>query len=252
MVKLGWLAKTQKIEEKLKNLYGFFGIASLLNLSKIGVGEIAFRKKESRGFSPLTLALWLRKGELECLSLEISDFDKKKLANSLGKLKSLTLRPFDEIKLELKAVLLECGVILCYTPKLKNSCVSGASRWHGNNILIQISDAGKKEDIFWFTLFHELGHTLKHLYNSKKANFIDLEDEHKNELEIEADNFATETLVPSSEYNNWKTSSDLSFENITSFAYSIGVDPGIVAGRLNHDKLIDFSQTSKLKRQLSF
>lgn len=251
MVKLGWLPKTIKIEEKLKNLYGFFGIASLSNLLKVGVGAIAFRKKETDGFSPETLALWLRKGELECLNLEIPEFDKKKLENNLDKIRNLTLRPFDEIKKELKEILLECGVILSYTPKLKNSCVSGASRWHGKNILVQISDSGKKEDIFWFTLFHELGHVLKHLSNKKKISFVDLENEEENQYEIEADAFAKEILIPNSLYQDFiKTKfSEIDIEN---FSQEIGVNTGILVGRLCKEGLMDFAQGSRFRRKIEF
>jgi len=251
MVKLGWLPKTTKIEEKLKHLYGYFGLASLSNLLKVGVGEIAFRKKNGENFSPESLAIWLRKGELECLNLEIPDFDKKKLENNLDKIKKLTLKPFDEIKQELKEILLECGVILCYTPKLTNSCVNGASRWYDNNILIQISDLGKKEDIFWFTLFHELGHVLKHLYNAKKKAFIDLEDEEKNEFEIEADNFAKDTLITDNLYQEF-IKDDLNDANIKTFAKNLGIHEGVVAGRLCKEGLIIFSKGSKFRRKIEF
>jgi HTH-type transcriptional regulator / antitoxin HigA len=251
MVKLGWLPKTIKIEEKLKHLYGFFGIANLSNLLKVGVGEIAFRKKDGESFSVETLALWLRKGELECLNLEIPEFDKKKLENNLDKIKNLTLKPFDEIKRELKETLLECGVILCYTPKLTNSCVNGASRWYDNNILIQISDLGKKEDIFWFTLFHELGHVLKHLYNAKKKSFIDLEDEEKSNFEIEADNFAKDTLIPDNLYQKF-IKNGLNDASIETFAKNLGVHEGVVVGRLCKEDLLNFSKGSKFRRKIEF
>jgi HTH-type transcriptional regulator/antitoxin HigA len=254
MVKLGWLPKTKKLDEKLKNLYGFFGIASLTSLLKVGVGAIAFRKKEKGNFSVETLALWLRKGELECLNLEISEFDKKKLENSLNKIRGLALKPFNEINQELKEILLQCGVILCYTPRLKNSCVNGASRWYGNNILIQISDSGKKEDIFWFTLFHELGHVLKHLYNAKKKSFIDLEDEkkeEKDELEIEADNFAKEVLIPNNLYQDFIKNS-FSEYGVKIFAEEIGVDKGIIVGRLCKEELLTFDRGSKFRRKFEF
>jgi|694.fasta_scaffold22859_4 HTH-type transcriptional regulator/antitoxin HigA len=251
MVKLGWVAKTQKIEEKLKNLYGYFAIASLSSLLKVGVGEIAYRKNEKRNFSPETLAIWLRKGEIESLNLEIPEFDKKKLENSLEKVKRLTLKSFDEIKQELKEILFECGVILCYTPKLTNSCVNGASRWYGNNILIQISDSGKKEDIFWFTLFHEIGHVLKHLYNAKKKSFIDMEDEEKSEFEIEADDFAKDVLIPKANYSEL-IKNMLNESAIKKFSLKERVDIGVLVGRLCNDKYMNFSQADRFRKKIKF
>jgi HTH-type transcriptional regulator/antitoxin HigA len=117
--------------------------------------------------------------------------------------------------------------------------------------LIQVSDLNKKEDIFWFTLFHELGHVLKHLYNKKKVSFIDLENEEKNEFEIEADNFAKNTLIPDDLYNSF-VSSDLSDVNIQTFAQKIGVHQGILVGRICKDGLFDFSKASKFRRKIDF
>jgi HTH-type transcriptional regulator / antitoxin HigA len=252
MVKLGWLPNTLKIDEKLKYLYGFLGSATLSNLFNVGAGKLAlFRKKEKGNFSPEVLALWLRKGELECLNLEIPEFDKKKLESSLNKIRNLTLKPFDEIKDELKEILLECGVILCYTPKLTNSCVNGASRWYGNNILIQISDSGKKEDIFWFTLFHELGHTLKHLFNKKKDSFIDLENEEESHCEIEADNFAKDILIPNSLYQGF-IKEQFGESDIENFSQKIDIDSGILVGRLCKEGLFNFAKGSKFRRKIEF
>ena len=252
MVKYGWLPETKNINEKIQNLYHFLGIASLKSLSQIGAGAIAFRKKETSNFSQEALALWLRKGELECLNLEIIDFDKKKLEATLDKIRSLTLRPFEDIRQELKEILLECGVILCYTPKLTNSCVNGASRWYGNNILIQISDSGKKEDIFWFTLFHELGHTLKHLYNTKKTSFVDLENSEEDDKEIEADEFAKNTLIPSYAYQSFIQKKQFTNIYVKGFSQEIGVDEGIVVGRLCNENLLTFDKASKFRKKLEF
>jgi len=38
---------------------------------------------------------------------------------------------------------------------------------------------------------------------------------------------------------------------ITAFANQIGVDPGIVAGRLSNDKVLTWAQTRKLRRSFN-
>lgn len=215
------------------------------------MGLSLLEKKDAKNFSAETLALWLRKAELECLSLDIPEFNKKKLEANLGQIRSLTVKPFDEIKNELRQILFGCGVVLCLTPKLAKIGVSGASRWYGKSILIQVSDLNKKEDIFWFTLFHELGHVLKHLYNAKKKTFIDLEDEEKNEFEIEADNFAKNALIPDKLYNQFVTK-DLSDTDIQVLAQKLGVHEGILVGIICKDGLFDFSNTSKFRRKIDF
>ena len=55
-----------------------------------------------------------------------------------------------------------------------------------------ISDRGKRDDILWFTLFHEIAHLIKH---SKKEIFIDDDNIDKTEIELEADNYAKNILI---------------------------------------------------------
>ena len=79
--------------------------------------------------------------------------------------------------------------------------VYGASCWlNPEKALIQLSLRGKTTDILWFTIFHEIGHIIKH---SKKEIFIEIDDKsvEKSLEELEADQYAAETLIPSSRLN---------------------------------------------------
>jgi len=256
MAKLGWVYKTTKIEEKLKNLYGFLGISSLLNLGNVGAGKIAFRKKETPNFSKESLTCWLRKGEIDFKKDEESlpPFNIIKLDKSINEIRKLTVKNFSEIKNELVNSLKESGVCLSLNAKLTNSCVNGASRWMNNNILIQISDSGKKEDIFWFTLFHEIGHALKHLPTAKKTEFVDLDNGETNLQEDEADIFAQEALISDKLYQGFVKNKNFDSISLQFFASEIGVDVGIIVGRLCKDKHISFNYAygNKFRKKLEF
>jgi HTH-type transcriptional regulator / antitoxin HigA len=112
--------------------------------------------------------------------------------------------------------------------------VNGATKWiNPNKAMIQLSLKGKSDDIFWFSFFHELGHLVKH---GKRAQFVDLEDNNKTDkVEVEADEFASNTLIPRGEYSRFFRKSNFSGSEIVSFADRIGVSPSIVAGRISHD-----------------
>ena len=181
-------------------------------------------------------------------------FDKIKLNKSISEIRKMTTRPFLEIRSELINSFIECGIYLSLNPKLTNSCVNGASRWIGNNILIQISDTHKKEDIFWFTLFHEIGHTLKHLPGAKKSEFVDLENGEIDVKEIEADEFAIETLIPKNLYQEFVKRNKFDSQSLKDFAREIQLDVGILAGRMCKDKAIAFNYTAgdKFRRKLKF
>lgn len=56
--------------------------------------------------------------------------------------------------------------------------------------------------------------------------------------EEEADVFAQTVLIPADSFSVFIETGDLSNGSIKLFAKSIGVAPGIVTGRLHHEKLI--------------
>ena len=92
----------------------------------------------------------------------------------------------------------ESGVALIFEPHLPNTYVNGVSyKLTCDKAIIMLSDRGKKDDILWFTLFHEIAHLIKH---SKKEVFIDLEDAKINDIEKEADEFAKNILIPNNIY----------------------------------------------------
>ncbi len=88
---------------------------------------------------------------------------------------------------------------------------------------------GRWADVFWFSVFHEIGYVVLH---GRRATFVDGH-------ETEADEFAADQLIPRAAYavrNRPPTE-----ETIRAFARQIGVAPGIVVGRMQHDGVISYS-----------
>ena len=143
-----------------------------------------------------------------------------------------------------------------FVPELPGTHLYGATRWVGaNKAVIQLSLRGKSDDHLWFTFFHEAGHILLH---GKKEVFIEAKDEGcrdigGSEKEQEANRFAQDLLIPPEKYQAFieagRWSAKLTFE---SFAKEIGIAPGIVVGRLQHEKLIPFSAGNALKKRFKF
>jgi HTH-type transcriptional regulator/antitoxin HigA len=85
------------------------------------------------------------------------------------------------------------------------------------------------------------------LYDGKKAFIVEVPDskDAKNDSEKRADQFASSILIPAqfqNELSALKTEND-----VCRFAKKLGIAPGIVVGRLQHDKLLPFSRLNKLK-----
>ena len=149
----------------------------------------------------------------------------------------------NELMSKLREEFKACGIAFVITKKLTNAPINGATRWVSpEKALIQMSIRWKWVDIFWFSLFHELGHIL---IDNKKDFNVDLIknkiDDHK---EKEIDIFARDSLIPLEKYIQLeKKVSDLRnmaeiYNIVVLFAKEIGVHPGIVIGRLQHEKKV--------------
>jgi HTH-type transcriptional regulator/antitoxin HigA len=237
-------------ERKVEYLWKFFGVSSLSFVQN--TEAVSFRKKDGNKVKSEAIATWLRCGELEAQKTETTDYSEIKLKESLVELKNLSNRNAEYYSKEVKNILNKAGVILVYIPHFKGTGVSGAVRWIGKTPLIQLSLLGSYADIFWFNLFHEIGHLLLH---GKKDKFIEFDDKNllpEIEKENEADKFATNLLIPEKQYKELIKQDNLTKQIIIQFAMSLGIDPGIVAGRLGHDKLLNWKDVSSLRTRLKF
>lgn len=91
-------------------------------------------------------------------------------------------------------------------------------------------------DYFWFTLFHELAHVMKHLSNPGDAFLDRLEDSDATEtLEIEANRIARDALISRAAWRRSEIVSAPSRERIIQFAKEQMIHPAIVAGRVRRE-----------------
>ena len=122
-------------------------------------------------------------------------------------------------------------------PHFPKTYAHGATFWpNADKAVLVLSIRGGWADIFWFSLFHEIGHLLLH----KKTMFVDdgskpAEQEH---LEEEADQFAANLLIPADKLREFLTKGDLGPAAMRVFAEELGIAAGIVVGRLQHDGAI--------------
>ena len=247
MAKIGWVSKTNNKTDRVMNLYSFFGISSLKH---IRVSQpAAFRKFDGRKVSEFALAAWLRRGEIIANSIkDVVNYDEKILKKSLIDIKEIAYNsPRDFLK-RISTILARCGVVLVVAEYIPKTYVNGATRWIGHHPVIELSDRGKRDDIFWFTLFHEIGHILKH---SKKDQFIDFEQAKLNSLEEEADNFASEILLSDNVYTAFlREHSTITKNDILYLANNEHISPSIVLGRLKRDNIVPYTSFNDLHKKL--
>jgi plasmid maintenance system antidote protein VapI len=240
MIKLGWLDKAETPLAQARGLLSFFGVTSFSQLDKPSVLAPAFRKSRVKEADPYALAAWIRKGELQAAEVETQAFDAKGLKASLAELRALSLLAPEEFEPRLVSICAAHGVAVVLVPHLRGSYACGAAYWLGDKAVVQLSLRFRTDDHFWFSLFHELGHLLLH---GKKETFL---DDFKGDLdtkEEEANLFARRRLIPDEDMERLKASDFHDEQAIRGFSREIGIAPGVVVGRLQHDGLLPYKST---------
>jgi addiction module HigA family antidote len=246
MVKHGWINKRGDKVDQLQEVLNFFGLASPLRWDEM-VESTAFRKSSAFTVDMGALSAWLRRGEIEGRGMPCRPYNKSGFREVLTQARELTCRPLPEAFKELQRRCSEVGVAVVIISELPKTRVNGATRWLSKDkALIQLSLRYKREDVFWFSFFHEAAHILLH---GKRDLFLEGEPGDA-EHEREADDFASNVLLPARKYRRFSSRSTFPKGQVIEFAVAMGVHPGIVVGRLQHDKLIDFNYLTDLLRKI--
>jgi len=229
----------------------FFGVASPDGWhSRYGTLQHQFRRSREEQCDLGAIAAWLRMGEQAAEKQAGPRYDEMKFKQALHEMRSLTVLPPEQFEPRLNALFRDSGVVFVLVPALPKSHVSGVARWlEADRPLIQLSLYGKTNDRFWFTLFHEAAHILLHGRGKKSKESVFLDDPNHTasftDEEREANAWARDWLIPPvsvAELALLKTK-----PAVNDFAQRLGIHPGIVAGRLQHDGLIPASWFNGLK-----
>lgn len=256
IAKRGYVEQTTNKEKRVENLWKFFAVNSLLSIQKTvaiafqkNITAVAFRRDGDVKIKSEHIAAWLRCGEIELKSQVLPEYSESTLKKSLTEIKALSKKSPEQFSKELVEILNKSGVGIVYIPHFPGTGVSSAFRWIGNNPLIQLSIRYPWADIFWFNLFHEIGHLLIH---GKKGKFIkfDKQDVSLVDEEKEADEFATNELINKDKYLEF-LKTPLSLDGIVDFSNNLGIDKGVVAGRLCYDEKLNWKDAAKLRTRLT-
>jgi HTH-type transcriptional regulator/antitoxin HigA len=233
--------------QTLRALYSFFGVAGRKQLEARfkEYTAVAYRQSAAFPVNEGALCAWLRKGEIEAAKLTCSPFSSTKLRRLVSRWRSLTGKHLGTIYPKLRATAADSGIAIVLLPELSGSHTSGAVRWlkGTKQALIQLSLRYATDDLFWFNLFHEVGHLLLH---SKDGDVVeDLSPQAVKEEE--ANRFAADQLIPPESYRQFLLGGNFDRGAIRDFADQIQIAPSIVLGRLQHDRKLQYNQYNDLK-----
>lgn len=252
MRKTGYLARDlgQGIVDRVEALLQFFGVVSD-SAWESHWGFVQARFRSSPSFKPNHYALtaWLRQGEQKARSVNCSTYNESEFRSALNTIRSLTTEKPSKFQGEATQACAAAGVALTFVPSLPGLGLSGATRWLSNEkATIHLSLRHRTDDQLWFSFFHEACHVLEH---RTQTIYIDsVSDEGNDPIEVRANEFARDRLIPPDDYSSFiKTWDGASRSSIENFARSIGIAPGILVGRLQHDKHLSYTQFNELKNR---
>lgn len=249
LIKMGWVKKHSDKVQQLQAVLNFFGVASPEQWETRWMGaQVSFRTSKVFSNNPYSIASWLRMGELTSRNISCKPFDASKFKNALLSIRQFTVKPPEHFQQEVIRSCADAGVAVAFVPEIPGIRASGATWWvTPNKAVVQLSLRYKSDDQLWFSFFHEAGHILLH---GKKEVFIEGDD--KNSKEDEADSFASDALIPPKKYRQFIRDRRCSKAAIQTFASELGIAPGIVVGRLQHDNKIHHSHCNDLKKKFEW
>ncbi len=253
MVRFGWMRSCRSLSDRIAACLKFFDVSSLAAWQvRYGAPAqgVAFRTSSKLTPQAGSVAVWLRRGEIESAKVSCKDWSPEAFMNQLGEIRKLT-REKDPARFlpVLRQLCSDCGVAVAIV-RGPSGCRASGAAWFPDprRAVILLSFRHLTDDHFWFTFFHEAGHLLIH---GERGQFVDGVDEVASPLEQQANEFSANILIPPQARAELKVLS-LASRSIISFARRIGVSPGIIVGQLQHHGRLEHGHMTSLKRRFTW
>ena len=244
------IPKRESIDQSILSLRTFFQVSNIANIGSLQPTG-SFRLSETTQTTPYVLGAWIRLCQLRKTSDSISSVFTPECKDSLiSELKSVMLTESDDIHSNLKSIMARYGIDFSIVANFRGAPVHGYISKNSNGIYkMALTIRGAYADIFWFSLFHELGH----IFNGdllKTKQFIGFNEEVNKEHE--ANNFARDNLLNPIAYKKFVDKKDFSIKSIQKFASSQNVQPYFVIGRLQKEKFLSYKVLSNHKTRYTW
>jgi HTH-type transcriptional regulator / antitoxin HigA len=240
MVKRGWIRDGASVADKLRNLLNYFEVADPQAWENHwGTGRLAaFRKTNASNTSEAATAAWLRAGEKQAEQSRVGHYDERRFRQALHEIRDeLVVNLPDDFVDRITSKCAEAGVAFVLLPQLPKTGISGATRWIHKTPIIQLSLRYKREDYFWFAFFHEAAHILLHGRTEVFWSGADPASDEIQRKETEANEWARNMLIAPQAWEGFVTARrNFCAHDIIRFAEEVHTAPGIVVGRLHHEK----------------
>lgn len=244
--KISIIKDTATQSETIISLRKYFRVSNLEDLGKL-VPAGAFRMSEKKPVDPYVLGAWLcickAQGEKRHVQ---SGFDSENVSELVDGIKKIMCENKGDPQPPLITLFAKYGIDFSIVHNFRGAPVHGyIARKDDGTYQMALTIRGAFADIFWFSLFHELGHIINGDLNHT-GSFIDA-DYGFQERETAADQFASNTLLNPIDYETFVNKQTLTYQAISTFANTQGVPPFVVIGRLQKEERILWNRFAKYK-----
>ncbi len=250
MRKRGWIDPGPDPGDQVREILTYFSVASPKQWDECTRDyQAAYRVHRAFAIDEFALMTWLQAGRIVCDRRHVEEFDASRFRLVLHEVRACTrLDPAQAIPM-VSDLFASAGVVLAIVPELPGCRVSGATHWVGSRrAVVQLSLRYGSDDHLWFTLFHEAAHLLLH---PRGTVFVEgKEAGGDSSQEQEANDWARDFLIPMADWMRFIESGPHSEKSIEVYSDSQEIGPGIVVGRLQHERHVPFSKFNGLKRRL--
>ena len=238
-----WIPKVESIKERSEELMRNF--IALAGKPETLPGALFRQAKSPRYNSKMdsyALAAWC----LRVLSLARENPLETRYRKGSMELKALRaiaqLSYFENGPLLAKEYLEKQGIHLIVVLHLPKTYLDGAAMLLPDGTpVIGLTLRYDRIDNFWFCLLHELVHVARHLSSGEPVIIDDLdlrkrESQVEDEMEKEADQIASEALIPNSVWEKTSFQHRVKAAKVFELAEQLKIHPAIIAGRIRFER----------------
>lgn len=246
--KEGLISDKKKKEVVVSDLQKLFRVNSIVAIKDFAPSG-AFRMATNSSVDPYVMGAWLRLCQI-CTESQVvhTRFNPASINDLIHEIKSVMLkedRNVTNVIDELTSVMSRYGIMFSVIPNFRGAPVHGYISGRDNDVYqMVLTIRGAYADIFWFSLFHELGHIMNR--DVPETSFIDKDYENE-EQEHAANCFAEEALLEKNSYEAFLSKKDYSIGAIRKYAATQRVMPYIVIGRLQREERIPYAWYKEYK-----
>ncbi len=244
-----WIEPSDSIEEMEQAVCKFLKIDSPAEAPELAA---SFRHRDNRELEVSATVAWLRRAEHLAEAQAIAAFEPAALLNAVPEILANAARAEDAARVPV--MLFSLGVHFVIVPHLPRTYLDGAAFTLGadGKPVVALSLRYDRIDSFWFTLMHELAHVaLRH--EGSYLDDLNTENVDADAVEGAANQWARDRLVERQALAAFiaETRPYFSRDKIEGFARQHGRHAGIVLGRLQYERAVEFKQLRGLLVRVS-